>query len=151
MHQRRHGSDECVAVEDHVDGDTGEGKSVDTDTNGVTGAESRDVADQDRLVGEFERDLADDTRLHEALTAPGRYLPPPSVQARPDPRSDSPSPEHPFARRAKLAALVLATAMVIASIVVAAFVTGESDAGAESLRSAPTTSPVSFFTVKQPF
>lgn len=124
MHERRNARDECVAVED--------------------------VLDREILDDEF----VDDAYLREALAEPGRYLPPPSVQAsrEPEPTGPDPEPEHPIARRVKLAALVVATAMVIASIVVAAIVTGESDdTAAQSLHSASAPSSVSFFTVTQPF
>ncbi|KMS91105.1 hypothetical protein [Prauserella rugosa] len=153
MHERRHASDECVAVEDAVDQERlDDDGNVDRDP--IVG---RDLADD--LGDDLIDDLTDDTLLREALSQPGRYLPPPSVQASrdPEPAGPEPEPEHPLARRAKLAALVLAAAMVIASIIVAAVVTGDGgvtgqgDTDAESLRSAPGTQSVSFFTVTQPF
>ncbi|GAA1244697.1 hypothetical protein GCM10009676_33190 [Prauserella halophila] len=133
MHERRHASDDCVAVEDVIDREI--------------------LAD----------DLVDDAYLREALAEPGRYLPPPSVRARsePEPAIADPEPEHPVARRAKLIALIVATLMVVASIVAAAVVTGEDDTAATataatattaaSLPTAATPESVSFVSVTQPF
>lgn len=130
MDERRHASEDCVAVEDVID---------------------RAILDDD---------FVDDAYLREALAEPGRYLPPPSVQAdrEPEQATADPEPEHPVARRAKLIALVVATLMVIASIVAAAVVTGGHDSAAGdpatsavSLPGAATTEPVSFVSVTQPF
>ncbi|MBB3662053.1 MULTISPECIES: hypothetical protein [Prauserella salsuginis group] len=127
MHERRHASEDCVAVEDVID---------------------REILDDD---------LVDDAYLREALAEPGRYLPPPSVQANrePEPVTADPEPEHPVARRAKLIALIVATLMVVASIIAAAVVTGEDDntaaGAAASLPRAAATEPVSFVSVAQPF
>ncbi|GAA1207797.1 hypothetical protein [Prauserella alba] len=127
MHERRHASEDCVAVEDVID---------------------REILDDD---------LVDDAYLREALAEPGRYLPPPSVQAgrEPEPAMADPEPEHPVARRAKLIALVVAALMVVASIIAAAVVTGEDDDTAAgptaSLPRAAATEPVSFVSVAQPF
>lgn len=131
MDERRHASEDCVAVEDVID---------------------REILDDD---------FVDDAYLRETLAEPGRYLPPPSVQAdrEPEQAAVDPEPEHPVARRAKLIALIVATLMVIASIVAAAVVTSEDDNAADntaaatavSLPRAATTEPVSFVSVAQPF
>lgn len=131
MDEHRHASEDCVAVEDVID---------------------REILDDD---------FVDDAYLREALAEPGRYLPPPSVQAGREPEQATAEavPEHPVARRAKLIALVVATLMVIASIVAAAVVTGGDDSAASrpaadtavSLPRAATTEPVSFVSVAQPF
>lgn len=127
MHERRHASNDCVAVEDVID---------------------REILDDD---------LVDDAYLREALAEPGRYLPPPSVQGRGEPEQAmaDPEPEHPIARRAKLVALIVATLMVVASIIAAAVVTGKDDNSATStsasLPRAATTESVSFVSVAQPF
>lgn len=126
MHERRYASEDCVAVEDVID---------------------REILDDD---------FVDDAYLREALAEPGRYLPPPSVQGRgePEPMTPDPEPEHPVARRAKLIALVVATLMLVASVIAAAVVTGGNDNaatnGTASLPRATTAEPVSFVSVAQP-
>ncbi|MBK1789366.1 hypothetical protein [Prauserella cavernicola] len=73
-------------------------------------------------------DLVDDEYLREFFREPRRYLPPPGTRdERMDEPPPPPEPERPFARRAKLAALLLALALLGTSIVVAASIASDHD------------------------
>lgn len=69
---------------------------------------------------------ADDDHLREAFRKPRRYLPPPGTRLHRDTEGQhSREPENKLARRAKLAALIIATALLVASLVIAALLAGQ--------------------------
>ncbi|MFF5986403.1 hypothetical protein [Prauserella flavalba] len=103
MHDRRHASEPTIAVEDVI---------------------------SDEILAD---ELVDDEYLREVFREPRRYLPPPGTRAERPEDDPPPEPEKPFARRAKLAALLVAVALLVASIIIAASMAGQSESQGEDV------------------
>ncbi|MEU3275551.1 hypothetical protein ABZ639_32265 [Saccharomonospora sp. NPDC006951] len=96
-----------------------------------------DVLSDDLLRDALAEPLADDEQLREVVAKQRRYLPPPSALSRHRQLGPPPEPENKLARRAKLGALILATAFLVAAIVVAATLAGEGEHASQAAVHAP--------------
>ncbi|ASR34164.1 hypothetical protein BAY61_03195 [Prauserella marina] len=96
-----------------------------------------DVLSDDILRDALAEPLVDDERPREVVGKQRRYLPPPSALSRRRQLGPPPEPENKLARRAKLGALILATAFLVAAIVVAATLAGDGEHASQAAAHAP--------------
>jgi hypothetical protein len=94
----------------------------------TSGSETGTIRPEDLLHLELLEDtMVDRPFLDEVFDEPRKYLQPPRLRRKHKPAQSPGEPESPLARRAKLAGLVVAAALLIASIVAAATLTDEQD------------------------